>query len=72
MRIGFLAYAAIIARLGTTEYATHLICMNILSLSFAFGDGLSIAASALVGQNLGAKDRIYPLYMVKPVKGWPL
>ena len=55
MRIGFLAYAAIIARLGTTEYATHLICMNILSLSFSFGDGLSIAASALVGQNLGAK-----------------
>lgn len=54
MRIGFLAYAAIIARLGTTEYATHLICMNILSLSFSFGDGLSIAASALVGQNLGA------------------
>lgn len=55
MRIGFLFYAAIIARLGTTEYATHLICMNILTLSFAFGDGLSIAASALVGQNLGAK-----------------
>jgi putative MATE family efflux protein len=55
MRIGFLAYAAIVARLGTTEYATHLICMNILNLSFCFGDGLSIAASALVGQNLGAK-----------------
>lgn len=55
MRIGFLAYAAIIARLGTTEYATHLICMNILSLSFSFGDGLSIAASALVGQNLGSR-----------------
>jgi putative efflux protein, MATE family len=55
MRIGFLAYAAIIARLGETAYATHLICMNILSLSFCFGDGLSIAASALVGQNMGAK-----------------
>jgi putative MATE family efflux protein len=55
MRIGFLAYAAIVARLGTTPYATHLICMNILTLSFCFGDGLSIAASALVGQNLGAK-----------------
>jgi putative MATE family efflux protein len=55
MRIGFLAYAVIVARLGTTQYATHLICMNILSLSFSFGDGLSIAASALVGQNLGAK-----------------
>lgn len=55
MRIGFLLYAAIVARIGTTEYATHLICMNILSLSFAFGDGLSIASSALVGQNLGAR-----------------
>lgn len=55
MRIGFFAYAAIIARLGTTSYSTHLICMNILSLSFSFGDGLSVAASALVGQNLGAK-----------------
>jgi putative MATE family efflux protein len=55
MRLGFFAYAAIIARLGTTEYSTHLICMNILSLSFSFGNGLSIAASALVGQNLGAK-----------------
>lgn len=55
MRIGFFAYAAIIARLGTTAYSTHLICMNILSLSFSFGDGLAIAASALVGQNLGAK-----------------
>lgn len=55
LRIGFMAYAAIIARLGTTAYATHIICMNILTLSFCFGDGLSIAASALVGQNLGAK-----------------
>jgi putative MATE family efflux protein len=55
LRIGFFAYAAIIARLGTTDYEAHLICMNILTISFAFGDGLSIAASALVGQNLGAK-----------------
>lgn len=55
LRIGFLAYAAIVARLGTTEYATHIICMNILTLSFCFGDGLSVAASALVGQNMGAK-----------------
>lgn len=55
MRIGFLAYAIIVARLGTTSYATHLICMNILNLSFCFGDGFGIAASSLVGQNLGAK-----------------
>ncbi|MBQ9119598.1 MAG: MATE family efflux transporter [Lachnospiraceae bacterium] len=55
MRIGFFAYAKIVAGIGTTEYATHLICMNILNLSFCFGDGFAIAASALVGQNLGAK-----------------
>jgi putative MATE family efflux protein len=55
MRIGFLAYASIVARLGSESYAAHLICMNILNLSFSFGDGLSIAASALVGQNMGAK-----------------
>lgn len=29
--------------------------MNILNLSFAVGDGFSIAASSLVGQSLGAK-----------------
>lgn len=55
MRIGFFLYAAMVARLGTNAYATHQICMNILNLSFAVGDGLSIASSALVGQNLGAK-----------------
>lgn len=55
MRIGFFLYAAMVARLGTNAYATHQICMNILNLSFAVGDGLSIATSALVGQNLGAK-----------------
>jgi len=55
VRIGFFLYAATVARIGQTEYATHIICMNILTLSFSFGDGLSIAASALVGQNLGKK-----------------
>ncbi len=55
MRIGFLAYSVIIAKLGTTAYATHLICMNILNISFCFGDGFAVAASSLVGQNLGAK-----------------
>lgn len=55
MRIGFFTTNKLIASLGTVEFATHQICMNIISISFAFGDGLGIAASALVGQNLGAK-----------------
>lgn len=54
MRIGFMAYAVIVARLGKMPYATHLICLNILNLSYCFGDGFGIAASSLVGQNLGA------------------
>lgn len=55
MRIGFFIYSVIVANLGTAEIATHTICMNIQTLSFAFGDGLSVAASALIGQNLGMK-----------------
>lgn len=55
MRFGFFSYAKIVASLGTIAFATHQICMNILSISFCFGDGLSIAASSLVGQQLGAK-----------------
>lgn len=55
MRIGFFSYAKIVASLGTTAFATHQICMNIINFSFAFGDGLSIASSSLVGQSLGEK-----------------
>lgn len=55
VRIGFFAYAKMVATLGTEALATHQICMSIINLSYTFGDGLSIAASALVGQNLGRK-----------------
>lgn len=55
MRVGFFAYAKIVAALGTVAFATHQICMNILNISFAFGDGLGIASSSLVGQALGRK-----------------
>lgn len=55
MRVGFFIFAKVVAELGTAEIATHTICMNIMLLSFASGDGLSVAASALIGQNLGKK-----------------
>lgn len=55
LRIGFLTYAMLVARLGTTVLAAHQIGMNIISISFAFGDGLSVASISLVGQSLGAK-----------------
>lgn len=55
MRIGFFTYAIIVARLGTLAFAAHQILMNILSLSFSLGEGFGIAATSLVGRNLGAK-----------------
>ena len=55
IRIGFFTYAKAVANLGTVDYATHLICMNMMSISFGMGDGLSVASSTLVGQSLGAK-----------------
>lgn len=55
MRVGFLITSIIIASLGTVAFATHQICMNIVTISFTFGEGLGVGASSLVGQNLGAK-----------------
>ena len=55
MRFGFLSFAMIVAKLGTVAFAAHQIGMNILSLSFSFADGLSVAAVALVGQSLRQK-----------------
>ncbi len=55
VRIGFFSFSKIVANLGTVAFATHQVSMNLLNLSFCFGDGFSTAAAALVGQNLGAK-----------------
>ncbi len=55
MRFGFFVIAKMVAELSTMEFATHTICMNIINLSFCFGDGLGVAAASLVGQNLGKR-----------------
>ena len=46
-------FSKVVAELGTDAMTTHQICMNIINLSFACGDGLGAAAAAMVGQNLG-------------------
>ena len=53
VRFGFFIYARILFSLGTTMYAANQICMQFLSITFTFGDGLGVAATSLVGQNLG-------------------
>ncbi|WP_164470881.1 MATE family efflux transporter [Vaginisenegalia massiliensis] len=54
LRTGLLLYTQIVASMGTVIMAAHQIALNILSFSFTPGMALGIAASALVGQSLGA------------------
>lgn len=56
MRIGFMMTAIMAAHQGTDAMAAHQVGMNIMGLSFSFGDGLQSAAVALIGRSLGAND----------------
>ena len=57
MRVGFFAYAKIVAGLGTDAFAAHQITGQFMNLSFSCADGLGIAGTSLVGQMLGKKRR---------------
>ena len=56
LRIGFMSTAIMAAEQGNASMAVHQVGMNVLSLSFAFGDGLQAAAVALIGKSLGEKN----------------
>lgn len=56
LRIGFLSTALMVANLGTDAFAAHQVGMNIMSLTFSFGDGMQAAAVALIGRSLGQKN----------------
>jgi putative MATE family efflux protein len=53
-----LVYARIVIGFGVAAYAAHQVGLNIESLSFLPGLGFAKAATALVGQRLGAKDPV--------------
>ena len=55
MRIGFMMTAIMAAHQGNAAMAAHQVGMNIMALSFSFGDGLQAAAVALIGRSLGEK-----------------
>ena len=57
LRIGFLLLARLIAGIGTKAFAAYQIVGQVTSLSFTLGDGVSTAATSLVGQSLGAKRK---------------
>ena len=56
MRICFMMTAIMAADQGTYAMAAHQVGMNIMGLSFSFGDGLQATAVALIGYSLGAKQ----------------
>ena len=56
MRVGFMMTAIMAADQGTSAMAAHQVGMNIMGLSFSFGDGLQATAVALIGYGLGAKQ----------------
>ena len=55
MRSGQLLLATFITELGTVAYAAHQVAINALSVAYMPGFGFALAATTLVGQELGAK-----------------
>ncbi|MCJ2531363.1 MAG: MATE family efflux transporter [Candidatus Thermoplasmatota archaeon] len=55
---GILIWIAMVVSFGTEAFASHIIGLRIESFAFMPGLGFSIAAAALVGQNLGAKKPV--------------
>ena len=53
--LSFAIIAVLIAPLGTAVVAGHQVAMNVMNLSFSFGDGMQVASVALCGRSLGEK-----------------
>lgn len=53
MRVGFMMTSLMAANQGNEAMAAHQVAMNVMGLSFAFGDGLQAAAVALIGRSMG-------------------
>lgn len=56
LQFALINLTTVIASLGTVSYAAHIVSLRIMSLSFLPGWGFAVAATALVGQGLGAND----------------
>lgn len=55
LRIGIIIYSRIVTSLGDIAYATHMVCMNIQSLTFMSGMAFQNSATTLMGQSLGRR-----------------
>jgi putative MATE family efflux protein len=55
LRFGQVVLATFITGLGTVAYAAHQVAINALSVAYMPGWGFALAATTLVGQELGAR-----------------
>ena len=49
MRVGMIIFTRTVTSLGSVQFASHIICMNIQSMSFMIGQGFAVSSTALVG-----------------------
>ena len=54
--MSFLVFVSIITAYGTAELAGYQVGLRVEGIAFMPGFGFAIAAMALIGQNIGAKD----------------
>lgn len=58
LRFSFFIFAKIVASLGTIPFATHQICLGIVTVALGLGDGLAVATGSLAGQSLGRRQPV--------------
>lgn len=57
MQIGFMMFALTVSGLGTATFAAHQIALNVNGLTWMPAQAFGVAATAIVGQCLGAGDK---------------
>jgi putative MATE family efflux protein len=56
LQLALINMVAIVTRMGTAAYAAHVVTIRVSSLSYLPGWGFSVAATTMVGQELGARQ----------------
>ncbi len=56
LQLALLSVSTVIAHFGTEAFAAHQVTWRVVSLSFLPGWGFAVAATTLVGQELGARN----------------
>lgn len=70
--VAFLTMSIVVAKLGTLALAAHRVALNAMSISFLPGLGFAIAATALVGQSIGARRPDEAKEVTKIATQWAL